>query len=206
MVFTIWVASYNAVRYPQVSLLRSPPSPFRCFSAWTSHPFFTELSSVYFSRFNFYNYYNKKFYFCQIMRVTFVFIYYTDCKWLSHISSLGDAGGSLRAESILCVSGARRRLVTRVRFELNIFTLKGWGPDLLVDRAIFNILCFCVCFFFWMSLCPSLARLPSHDCATSKSLEAHRQTFFYHFYSSPSLTFYKYYIIFFKKCQWEFFS
>ena len=49
------------------SILTSlPPSPFRCFSAWTSHPFCTELSSVYFSRFNFYKYYNKKFYFCQI--------------------------------------------------------------------------------------------------------------------------------------------
>ena len=58
-----------------------PPSTFRCFSAWTSYPFFTELSSVYFSRFNFYNYYNKNFYFCQMrIHFTFVFIYYTDCK------------------------------------------------------------------------------------------------------------------------------
>lgn len=47
-------------------LVSCPPSTFRCFSAWTSHPFCTELSSVYFSRFNFYKYYNKKFYFCQI--------------------------------------------------------------------------------------------------------------------------------------------
>lgn len=66
----------NGVRYishliyrgqVSASILASlPPSPFRCFSAWTSHPFCTELSSVYFSRFNFYKYYNKNFYFCQI--------------------------------------------------------------------------------------------------------------------------------------------